>query len=380
MELLEASAAHAPAEPFVRAEAPRANPSLARKVPPRVVPLPSERSRSVLAPIRLSIFVLVLVGTADYLTGHEILFSTFYLVPVAIAAWYVGSGFASAIAIASVGVWLIGDRAAGAAYSHPFVEVWNFIITLAFYFVVVGLIRRLRAMQNDLEDRVRLRTAALTEEMAERQRLEVQILDIGERERERIGRDLHDSLGQILTGTALAGQVLQEKLGAHGLPEAAEAGRLVSLVEEAIEFTRGLARGLDPFDVEGGGIAEALDELVSRTNALSAVRCLFQSVGELSVLDRTTATHLYRIAQEAMTNALKHGHPSTILVRLDRHDRNVRLTVLDNGRGIPDSPQRKAGLGMRIMAHRAAMIGATLSVWRGPKGQTTVECVLPQPS
>src|SRR5262249_56014373 len=102
--------------------------------------------------------------------------------------------------------------------------------------------------------------------------------------------------------------------------------------------------------------------------------------GEFSGWDRTTATHLYRIAQKAMTNALKHGPPGTILVRLDRHDRNVRLTVLDNGRGIPDSPQRKAGLGMRIMAHRAAMIGATLSVWRGPKGQTTVECVLPQPS
>ncbi|HEV8480636.1 MAG TPA: sensor histidine kinase [Candidatus Eisenbacteria bacterium] len=350
----------------------------ARKIAGRDVPRPGEHT-SVVVPVLLALAVLVMVGVADYLTGHEILFSIFYLVPVAVAAWYVGSAFASILAVASVGVWLIGDRAAGAAYSHPFVLVWNFAITLAFYFVVVMLMRRLRAMQHDLESRVRARTAALTEEIAERQRLEVEILEIGERERSRIGRDLHDSLGQILTGTALAGQVLQEKLGARGLGEAEDARRLVAHVEDAIEFTRSLSRGLDPLDVEGGGIAEAIEELVERTNGLTEVRCLFQTVGELSVLDRSTATHLYRIAQEAMTNALKHGHPTTIIVRLDREPRHIRLTILDNGVGIPDLPQRRAGLGMRIMARRAAMIGGSLSVWRGPKGQTTVECRLPEP-
>jgi len=102
-------------------------------------------------------------------------------------------------------------------------------------------------------------------------------------------------------------------------------------------------------------------------------------VGELSMLDRSTATHLYRIAQEAMTNALKHGRPSTIIVRLDHEPQQIRLTVLDNGVGIPDLPHRRAGLGMRIMARRASMIGGSLSVWRGPKGQTTVECRLPEP-
>ena len=373
MEALPARAAHASAEPFVRIEP--------ASVPPaaRVVPLPKERS-SVAAPIGIAIFILVLVGTADYLTGYEILFSIFYLVPVAIAAWYVGSAFAAGIAVASVGAWLIGDRAAGAAYSHSFVPVWNFAITLSFYFVVVVLLRRLRSMQDELESRVRLRTAALTEEIAERQRLEQEILDIGERERQSIGRDLHDSLGQILTGTALAGQVVQEKLAAQGLSEAAEVSRLVSLVEEAIEMTRGLSRGLDPLDIEGRGVALALEELVARTNALSDVRCLFQSVGELSILDRIAATHLYRIAQEAMTNALKHAHASTIVVRLDREATLVRLTILDNGRGIPDAAHRRAGLGLRIMAHRAAMIGGTLTVWRGAKGQTTVECRVPEPA
>jgi len=349
-----------------------------RPIAARDVPRPGERT-SVVVPVLLALAVVVLVGVADYVTGHEILFSIFYLVPVAIAAWYVGSAFASAIAVASVGVWLVGDRAAGAAYSHPFVLVWNFVITLAFYFVVVVLLRRLRAMQHELEARVRARTAALTDEIAERQRLEVEILEIGERERSRIGRDLHDSLGQILTGTALAGQVLQEKLRAQGLSEAQDARRLVAHVEDAIEFTRSLSRGLDPLDVEGGGIAEALEELVERTNGLTEVRCLFQSVGELSILDRSTATHLYRIAQEAMTNALKHGHPSTIIVRLDHEPLQIRLTILDNGVGIPDPPYRRAGLGMRIMARRAAMIGGSLSVWRGPKGQTTVECRLPEP-
>jgi len=349
-----------------------------RKIAARDVPRPGEQA-SVVAPVLVALAVLGLVGAADYLTGHEILFSIFYLVPVAVAAWYVGSAFASAIAVASVGVWLVGDRAAGAAYSHPFVLVWNFLITLAFYFVPPPPPPPLRAMQHDLESRVRARTAALTEEISERQRLEIEILEIGERERSRIGRDLHDSLGQILTGTALSGQVLQEKLKAQGLAEAEDARRLVAHVEGAIEFTRSLSRGLDPLDVEGGGIAEALEELVERTNQLTEVRCLFQSVGELSMLDRSTATHLYRIAQEAMTNALKHGRPSTIIVRLDHEPQQIRLTVLNNGVGIPDLPHRRAGLGMRIMARRASMIGGSLSVWRGPKGQTTVECRLPEP-
>jgi signal transduction histidine kinase len=329
--------------------------------------------------VTVTLIVVLIVGAADYLTGHEILFSIFYLVPVAMAAWGVGRGFAIAISVLSVVAWLIGDRAAGAVYPHAFVPVWNSAIILAFYLVVVGLLGRLRGMQRDLEERVRLRTVALTEEIAERERLEREILETGERERRRIGRDLHDSLGQLLTGTALAGQVLQEKLAAGSLDEAGDAGRVVRLVEEAIELTRSLSRGLDPVEIDGGGLAQGLRELAARTSAMAPARCEFREIDEVTIRDSVTATHLYRIAQEAITNALKHGRSSVITLRLSGEPGAVRLTVTDDGTGIRTPAQRGAGMGLRIMAHRAAVMGGTFEVKSGARGGTTVECRMPNP-
>jgi len=335
--------------------------------------------RSTVTAVTVTLIVVLIVGAADYLTGHEILFSIFYLVPVAMAAWTVGRGFAIGVSVLSVVAWLIGDRAAGAVYPHAFVPVWNSAIILAFYLVVVGLLGRLRGMQRDLEERVRLRTVALTEEIAERERLEREILETGERERRRIGRDLHDSLGQLLTGTALAGQVLQEKLAAHALDEASDAGRVVRLVEEAIELTRSLSRGLDPVEIDGGGLAQGLRELAARTSAIAAARCDFRESGEVPIRDSVTATHLYRIAQEAITNALKHGRAGGITLRLTGEPGVVRLTVSDDGVGIRPPAERGAGMGLRIMAHRAAVMGGTFEVWGGAHGGTTVECRMPNP-
>ncbi len=323
--------------------------------------------------------VLVVVGGVDYLTGHEMLLSTFYLVPVAMAAWMVGRGFALVVSTLSVGVWLVGDLAAGAVYPHAFVPVWNSAIILAFYVVVTVLLGRLRAMHRELEERVRVRTVALTEEMAERERLEREILEVGEQERRRVGRDLHDSLGQLLTGTALAGQVLQEKLAAQASTEAADATRVVTLVEEAIELTRSLSRGLDPLEIEGGGLAQGLRELAAKTTALTATRCEYQGAARIGIADNAVATHLYRIAQEAITNAIKHGHATAIVVRLENSDQRLRLTVRDDGVGIPDPVQRRAGMGLRIMAHRAAVMGGRFEVRREPPRGTLITCEMPNP-
>jgi signal transduction histidine kinase len=329
--------------------------------------------------IAVVLVVLAVVGVADYFTGHEILLSIFYLVPVAIAAWAVGRSFAVITALLSVGVWLVGDIAAGADVARPFVLAWNACITLAFYFVVVVLIGRIRTMQRDLEERVQQRTTALTEEMAERQRLEREILEIGEGERRRIGRDLHDSVGQALTGTALASQVVKEKLASRGLPEASDLTRVIAMVEEVIELTRSLSRGLDPIDVDGLGLAEGLRELTERTSAVSPVRCEFVSESDVEVRDRGTATHLYRIAQEAITNALKHADAKSIQVRLDAGPGQLWLRVSDDGAGLPPVSRRRPGMGLRIMAHRAAVIGGSFAARRRPGGGTEIECRVPNP-
>lgn len=323
--------------------------------------------------------IVLIVGAADYLTGHEILFSTFYLAAVALAVWSVGPGFGIAVSVLSVGAWVVGDFAAGAVYPRPFVPVWNAAIILAFYLVVVGLLGRLRTMQHELEERVRQRTLALTEEMAERERLEREILDVGERERRRIGRDLHDSLGQLLTGTALAGQVLREKLAARSIPEAAEASRITALVEEAIEQTRGFSRGLDPAEIEGGGLEQGLRELAATTSALPSTRCVYHSEAPVDVRDSVTATHLYRIAQEAITNAIKHGHARNIELRLEGGEGRVKLTVCDDGTGITHPPRREHGMGLRIMAHRATVMGGTFRVARPAAGGTLLICEVPNP-
>ncbi|MBU6402516.1 MAG: hypothetical protein KGS61_19520, partial [Verrucomicrobia bacterium] len=173
-----------------------------------------------------SLAMLGFIGLVDYLTGFEMTFSAFYLLEVGLASWYVGQGFGLLMSVLSAVTWIGGDMAAGARYSNPFVPIWNALILIVFYFIVVWLLTNLRSLQRGLETKVRQRTEALEREMAERQRLEEELLQISEREQRRIGHDLHDSLCQHLTATALAGQVLTERLRGKAVAEAADAGRL----------------------------------------------------------------------------------------------------------------------------------------------------------
>jgi signal transduction histidine kinase len=322
--------------------------------------------------------IVVTVGVVDYATGREISFSVFYLLAVALATWFVGRGFAFFISFLSVTVSLAGDMAAGARYSNPLVLCWNGAILLAFYLIVVWLLARLRLLYKELEARVLHRTAALTEEMAERERLERELLGISEREQRRIGHDLHDSLCQHLTGVALAGQVLEEKLTARRLPEAKDASKVVELVEEGIALSRKLAKGLHPIEMEADGLMQALEELAATNAELFKVSCHFECDSPVLIHDATVSGHLYRITQEAISNAVKHGKARHINICLETIDDGISLRVQDDGAGLPELPPKNAGMGLRIMAHRAGMIGATFSVRRQDSGGTVVSCILRQ--
>lgn len=326
--------------------------------------------------LRVMAFAMIaLVAAADYLTGYEITFSIFYLAPILLAAWFIGKRFALLVSIVNVACWLGGDLAAGAIYSSPFVPVWNAVISLSFYFVMVGVLGRLRSLHDELEARVLERTQALTNEMTTRERLEKELLAVSEREQRRIGHDLHDSLCQHLTGVALAGQVLGEKLIAKSLPEAAEAGRVVSLIEEGIDLARSLARGLAPVEFEAEGLMAALHELATNTSERSKIDCRFDVPHPVLVNDSATAMHLFRIAQEALGNALKHGRSSHVVIGLTHSLEGIRLTVQDDGSGLPEPLPEKRGMGLHIMRHRASMIGATIDIRRLPCG-TMVDCLL----
>lgn len=326
----------------------------------------------------LSLVIVVIVGVFDFLTGFELNFFAFYLIPVTLAVWFVGRGFGMGISAFCVAVSVAGDLIAGARYSSPLVPVWNTTIALTFYLVVVWILAKLRTLHNELEERVRQRTAALDKEIQDRKLLEEEILSIGEREQQRIGHDLHDSLCQHLTGVALAGEVLSEQLAAKSLAEAKAADHIVEMVEDAIDLTRTLARGLHPFDLQGERFTDALEELAITITEGFKTPCTFECDRPVGIREPEVAVHLYRITQEAVSNAVKHSNAKEIVVRLAAETNGLTLTISDDGVGVP--PKSPAGMGLRTMAYRASVIGATFSVERLLSRGTRVTCKLPQGS
>jgi signal transduction histidine kinase len=341
---------------------------------PRFVKQLEQRSRIVL--IITALLVVAVIGAVDYFTGFESSFSVFYLLAIGLAAWFVGRGFAIFVSILSVAVSLGGDLARGAHFSSPLVPAWNAVILIAFYLVVVCLLTILRSLLRELEARVQQRTAALREEIAERERLERELLEISDREQCRIGQDLHDSLCQHLTGTTLAAQVLEEKLAARNLPEATEANKVVELVEEGINLSRKLAKGLHPVDMEADGLMLALEEYAATSSELFKVSCRFECDLPVLIHAAATAGHLYRIAQEAVGNAIKHGKAKNIVIRLDASEESTVLSVKDDGVGVPEPLPKNCGMGLRIMAHRSGMIGGVFNARRDETGGTLVTCEL----
>jgi signal transduction histidine kinase len=326
----------------------------------------------------LTLAMVAFVGFLDFLTGSELYFFAFYLIPVILAVWFVGWGFGILIATLCVAVSITGDLEAGARYSSSVVPVWNGVILLTVFLVLVWIAATLRSFHDQLEERVRQRTAALKSEMHERMRLEEEILSISEREQQRIGHDLHDSLCQHLTGVALAGEVLSERLAAQSLPEVKAMNHIVEMVEGAIDLTRTLARGLHPLDLTGEGFTDALRELASTMTEGFKTTCTFECDRPVEICEPGVATHLYRIAQEAVNNAVKHSRAKAIVLRLEASDETLLLTVSDDGLGLSEKAPR--GMGLRTMTHRASVIGATFTIERQPVRGTRVTCKLPKGS
>jgi PAS domain S-box-containing protein len=227
--------------------------------------------------------------------------------------------------------------------------------------------------------------SAIERDITARRRLEQEVLRIGERERRRIGQDLHDGLGQHLTGIAFLGKSLQHRLETKAAAEspvnyheAREAEQIADLVQQAIGQTRALARGLHPVEQSAGGLTAALQDLAQRVEAVFRINCRLNCQKPLMVPDDETATHLYRIAQEAVNNAVKYAQCESIEIAIECSESEIRLSITDDGIGIPEAGVSSAtpGLGLRIMRYRAKMINGSLNISRGPNGGTVVTCVV----
>jgi signal transduction histidine kinase len=204
-------------------------------------------------------------------------------------------------------------------------------------------------------------------------RLEREVVNISEAEQRRIGQELHDGLCQYLAGLTCGASSLRDDLQKLHVPaEADTASELVKLLQDAVVQTRDLAHGLVPAQVSRMGLVLALESLAHSVSRMHGLACRFRFRGRSPNWNEQTATHLYRIAQEAVHNATKHGKARNILVCLDAADESISLRVSDDGLGISESYSE--GTGLTVMRYRARSIGGELTVKRRNSTGTTVSC------
>ncbi len=247
--------------------------------------------------------------------------------------------------------------------------------------MTIGLIAgRTRRIEKAVAERTReLKDAnkLLSEAMHERMRLESEILEIGEREKQMVGQDLHDSLGQKLTGAVFLSRALATHLKSGDLEAGAQATRINEILKESVAQVRRMARGLSPVDLGEDGLGGALQRLADEISSVYGITCILHHAEELPAPSSKTAHHLYAVAMEAVNNAVRHGQSKEIVIEWSRYDGQGRISVEDDGVGFnPDSTQR-GGMGLRIMKYRAAMIGGHFDVTRRPSGGMHVICTYP---
>jgi signal transduction histidine kinase len=212
-------------------------------------------------------------------------------------------------------------------------------------------------------------------DVSARRWLERRLLTVCDDEQQRIGADLHDGLGQQLTGLSCLAAALRDRLKQAQPAEATQAGMIADLANEAIAHSRALARGLCPVQLENAGLVLALEELAGQAHTLHGIECSFELKGPAPQCDHLTALHLYRITQEAITNAVRHGKARQVRVSLSSRGQQYRLAIVDDGRGFPvDAHGRATGGGLRLMGYRAAVIGGNLILDSRPDHGTRITC------
>jgi len=324
--------------------------------------------------------IVATIGWVDYVSGIWVSMQLFYLIPIMLTVAWLGWREGCAVVAFCVLTRLVGDIGAGIFRQvEPIAVFWNRAVDLGVSCILVWAFHTLLTLQRQLEARVRTRTAALELAVAARDHMQAQLMEVSHRERSAIGHDLHDGLGQHLTATAMAAEVLAARLKARDDASSEDARTIVRFVEEAIAQTRHLARGLLLSTIEPEQLVVELEELCAAISREQQVPCTFAADGTSRISDTATASHLFYIAREAIHNALRHARATRIAVSLVADSGSVALSVTDNGCGLPPPGATNTGMGLRIMAHRAQLIGAKFSVTPAPGGGTVMHCFTPLP-
>jgi PAS domain S-box-containing protein len=221
---------------------------------------------------------------------------------------------------------------------------------------------------------------AQIQDISDRKRLEEDLSELTSSEQQQLGRDLHDGLGQELTGLALMARAFATRAERSGSPLAADAGALSDIAMTAVASCRDIVRGVSPLTENKGGLVEGIRHLVDRASTLGGQRTDFKAFADVPLsLNWYSRNQLYRIAQEALNNAVQHSSAKNIEVQLSAHAGSVRLTIEDDGRGLPEYVLKRGGFGIDTMRYRAAAIHARFSIESKPGGGTLVLCDCPLP-
>ena len=311
-----------------------------------------------------TLLLVWLCGMADYVTGWQASFYLFFAIPILLMVRFGDRDSAILVALICAVVWWWADHADGHPYVTLWLQIYETAIRLLFFLMVV-------AAGSSIRSRIEL--------LEQSRRLELEILRISEREQQRIGQDLHDGLCQYFAAIGCAAGSLKqdlERMEAHR--QSAAAAEIEELIMQGVSQARSIARGLFPVENTEGGLQSALQELAATTSRLLNIHCTFKEEGQTHIENNLCATHLFRIAQEALHNATRHGKASRASIRLSAADHAITLSVLDNGIGLKEVLRNRAGIGLRTMHYRARTLGGRLQIAAAPGGGTLVSCSFPK--
>jgi len=239
-----------------------------------------------------------------------------------------------------------------------------------------GTLCWLEVLSSPLEWEGQPASMATVIDISEQKQLQQELINLSEHEQRRLGRDLHDGLGQLLTGTALFSRLLADKLATQGRPEATEAAQVADWIQQAVGTTHDVAHGLYPESLASHGLQIALETLAAQTAQLFGITCRLEGSIPDNLLPLSAALHLYRIVQESLTNAVKHGQATSVVIQLEMTSEHLCMRVQDNGIGMPQDVS-PGGMGQRNMQTRAALLDATLSIGSTEAGGTQVTLHMP---
>ena len=317
--------------------------------------------------ISMLVVIVQLIGTVPL--------TVFYAIPIFILAWYAGSMAALLLSVVTMLVSVSVNYFSGVLPNIMAVLVG--LIRFGFYVFVSLAIPAFRDLQVRLNSLANERALALAYEVSARRKLEQEMLDSAERKQRGIGRDMHDGLSQHLIATAMISYAHAQRLSVGRSDEAENAHKIVELVEQAITLARAISEALHPIEMSGNDLMSALEKFAFTTSELFGIQCRFECLVPVIVDGPSTAEHLFRITQEGVSNAIRHGRATKVDISLQEIDTRIVLSVSDNGVGLPDSLSDRKGMGLQIMVARSQFIGGQFSLSRRSSGGTNLTCLVP---